>query len=138
MSKMLSVLVAALALSQSQAFAQTSRVKCFERKAPQYFVVIALDDAGRILKATPKKQVLSDNHARSPFSYLSADLEESGFESVRTMRAPNGFSIVTFISTADAVSIGVSKDRSRGFYTYQDLGSGNGNSRKDLVCQPSR
>ncbi|MCM2324449.1 MAG: hypothetical protein NDJ90_14420 [Oligoflexia bacterium] len=119
-------------------FAATEKVQCFDPNAPEFFVILSLTPSGKIVPVNSRQYVLSDNKPESPYSYLSQDMDESAIESFKSFVAPNGYSIATFVTTADSTSIGVSKDRSQGFYKYQDYGSGSGNSQAKLACQPAR
>ena len=97
--------------------------------------MVHIDNHRMIVPVNNKQYVLSDKDKKSEFSYLSVPHDESGFESIRPGRARNGYSVLTFISTADSVTIGVSADFKVGFYSYRASGSGNGNSKFDLKCR---
>lgn len=75
---------------------------------------------------------------KSIFGPLAENIDEWGFEYTHSFKAPNGFAIVQAGTTADEISVGISKDLKSGFYRYKDLGSGNGNSQIPLTCKKVR
>jgi hypothetical protein len=87
-------------------------------------------DSKRWAKITPKKD--------SIFFWLGQDREESALEWEKSYRAKNGYSIVEVGTTADAVKVGVNLDEKKGFFKYEDLGSGNGNLELTLKCKEQK
>lgn len=127
---------AMLFISTTSVYAEDVKVvRCFNPSKPKHFVQLVLNSKNKIVPATKNKFVLSDESKSSDFSYLSMDLEAAGFEAIRTVMGRNGYSIITFITTADAVKIGVDATLTRGFYEYKDIGSGNGDKNYSLTCQ---
>lgn len=72
--------------------------------------------------------------AKSNFGLFSEDINESSIESVKFGKYRNGYKFAAIITTADALTLGISPDYKRGFLKYEDLGSGNGNEAFELKC----
>jgi hypothetical protein len=91
-------------------------------------------DGGKIVPWSGKKWALvTPGKGKSVFFWLGQDRETSGIEWERSGKAKNGYSLVTVGTTADSVTLGVSLKDNKGFFKYQDLGSGNGNSQYVLT-----
>lgn len=116
---------------------EKSLFKCALAGSP-YDLVAAVDEQGRIVPMNNTYYIWSNKDKSSPFYVFSFNYKNYPFESIKTFKAPNGFSVVQMVTTADAVLFGISADRTVGFYQYQDLGSGNGNSKLTLKCSPLR
>jgi hypothetical protein len=94
---------------------------------------VKLNASGKIVPWDRSKWALvTPGKGKSIFDYLGQRGEESGFEWERQGRGKNGYSFIRLGTTADEVTFGVSLKDGKGFFNYQDLGSGNGNSRLTL------
>ncbi len=131
MKYLLSLMVVLGAISAS-AGGSTATVRCHAPKYPNQFVVLKMIN-GMLTQWDATHVARPD--ANSIFLLLAEDTEEGVLESVRFGKAKNGYAMVTVVTTADALTLGVSPSLENGFYNYQDLGSGNGNKRLDLICE---
>lgn len=133
---MKSVLMAfATAFLPCAAFAQpTIVVECGVRIASKvHTALIRLNSRGEVVPYSKSK--LLGAPLKSIFGFMGDNPNESAMEYVNTFRAPNGYSVVQGGTTADEITVGVSPDLSKGFYSYRDIGSGNGNMRYYLACR---
>src|SRR5688500_9399299 len=90
---------------------------------------VKLDRRGAIVPwSATKWALITPGKGRSLFYWLGENREEGGLEWQRSGKARNGYGIVTVGTTADSVTMGVSLKDGKGFFSYRDLGSGNGNS----------
>ena len=69
------------------------------------------------------------------FSWMAMDPTRAGAEYYDTFKAPNGYSIVKMGTSANEMKIGVSADRTKGFYEYTDHGSSANNAQIVLTCK---
>ncbi len=113
--------------------AAPSLVRCHKNGQVKEYMILTLNERQKIVQANKKQYIVTS--PKSEFSVLSMDLEEVAWESIHSFKASNGYSLVRFISTADAITVGISGDLQKGFYKYEDLGSGNGHSEYSLVCK---
>jgi hypothetical protein len=100
---------------------------------------VKLDPRGKIVPWSDKKWAsITPGKGKSLFFWLGENRETSGIEWERSGKAKNGYSLVTVGTTADSVTMGVSLRDMKGFFKYQDLGSGNGNSQHLLKVRESK
>ena len=100
---------------------------------------VKLDARGKIVPWSDRKWAsITPGKGKSIFFWLGQNRETSGIEWERSGKAKNGYSLVTVGTTADSVTMGVSLKDMKGFFKYQDLGSGNGNSRYVLTVRESK
>ncbi|OFZ28316.1 MAG: hypothetical protein A2622_04230 [Bdellovibrionales bacterium RIFCSPHIGHO2_01_FULL_40_29] len=142
MKKILSLLTAksisvilglSLISSISSARLNTVEVDCWTQIQNEMHVVsLRLNTQGKIVYWAKNQIAKADS--KSIFGPLAENVEEWGFEYIRSFIAPNGYSIIKAGTTADEISVGVSKNLTNGFYNYVDLGSGNGHSKTPLTC----
>ncbi len=95
------------------------------------WIKLRLNSRGKIVTWSERK--LASAKTNSIFAMLN-ESEDAGFEWVNFIMARNGFSIIEAGTTADSFMVGVSRDRTKGFFRYRDLGSGNGHSSHELTC----
>ena len=92
----------------------------------------------RVDRATRKiVQWSADKMADSKTKYMSGlaqNLEESGYESVSSIRTRKGVAILEMLTTGDSFKLAISADLKRGSFAYRDLGSGAGNHSFGLKC----
>jgi hypothetical protein len=93
-------------------------------------ISVRLDAAGKITNWSKNK--MANAKKDSYFEIFSENYEN--FEFMNSYIAKNKFKILELGTSADAFMIGISSDLKLGFYSYRDLGSGNGNSRLTLQC----
>jgi hypothetical protein len=100
---------------------------------------VKLDARGKIVPWSDTKwAAVTPGKGKSLFFWLGQNRETSGIEWERSGKAKNGYSLVTVGTTADSVTMGVSLKAMKGFFKYQDLGSGNGNSQYVLTVKESK
>lgn len=124
-----------LAFSQLAGAATPIIVKCHEVNNQSQFIVLHMNSRHKIIPVGKNRYIDSDKNKDSDFKYLNQPLNKTVFESIYPGWARNGFSLLTFVTTADSYTVGVSPDLTKGFLAYRDLGSGNGNSSRALVCK---
>jgi hypothetical protein len=95
------------------------------------WIKLRINSRGKIVTWSERK--LASAKPNSIFAILN-ESEEDSFEWVNFIVARNGFSILEAGTTADSFMVGVSRDRTKGFFRYRDLGSGNGHSSHELTC----
>ena len=133
MTKIISLIVLMFSF---QVMAQGStKVQCAQQNDHSFFITITVNQENKIIKASNNKLLEADHNSNSPYALLAMDLSVAPFESMNTFSASNGFSILRVVTTAEVISVGISPDLQRGFFAYQDIGSGNGNSSANLVCR---
>jgi len=67
------------------------------------------------------------------------DEGDSPFEWEKSFKVRTGYSILELGTTADAFKVGVNFEKSRGFFTYRDLGSGAGSlGPLAMTCKQSQ
>ncbi len=118
-------------LFSSMAFANHTIVKCWPSGKTSQYIQLKVTMKGFITRWSEEKFAESDGN--SFLSYFSES--EEFFEGIRYSKAKNGYALITGFSTADAVTVGVSPDFTKGFYKYEDHGSGNGDSTVTLKCK---
>lgn len=100
---------------------------------------VRLDARGKIVPwSATKWAAVTPGKGNSLFYWLGQNRETSGIEWERSGKAKNGYSLVTVGTTADSVTMGISLAAKKGFFKYQDLGSGNGNSQYQLTVKESK
>ncbi len=110
----------------------TTVVKCSVTiNGSNEWIKLRLNSRGKIITWSERK--LAWAKPDSIFAMLN-ESEEAGFEWVNFIMARNGFSIIEAGTTADSFTVGVSRDRTKGFFRYRDLGSGAGHSSHELTC----
>jgi hypothetical protein len=121
-------------LISAQAAESLEVVECSTRiGGKKHAVELTIGTDGKIQMWTEER--IAKANKSSIFSLLSENFDESGIEYLHFIMGRNGFAMVRAGTTADEITVGVSRDRSRGFYQYRDLGSGNGNSQLELSCK---
>ncbi len=124
----ISVLIINVALANQVKVVECSAIV----KEKKETVSLKVDELGNIVFWSQNQ--IAEANPKSIFGALSENFEFFGYEYLRTLVAPNGFSIIEGATTADAFKLGVSKNLTRGFYSYFDLGSGNGDKHLVLSC----
>lgn len=66
---------------------------------------------------------------------FSEDIEEYGYEWIKSFRASNGAAILELGTTADSFKLVISSDRKTATLQYADFGSGAGDHRFNLSCK---
>lgn len=132
-SSLFSIIVLS-SLCLAQAAQADTIVTCTDPKSPKDVVQVRLDRNNRIIRWDNSRWVNSKSRA---FGNLARPFSEGNepWEGESTFKAANGFSIVRAVTTADVEMLGVNPTTLKGFYGYQDIGSGNGNSKTELVCR---
>ncbi len=128
------LLTLSLSLVSLSSFAQnTIEVNCWTQiQNKKQVISLRLDNQGKLVYWA--KNQIAKTDKKSIFGILAENVNKFGFEFINSIQAPNGYSIIQAGTTADAISIGVSKDLTKGFYSYRDHGSGNGNQNIVLAC----
>ncbi|MGE0634490.1 MAG: hypothetical protein AB7O96_18890 [Pseudobdellovibrionaceae bacterium] len=121
-----------IALFSASSFASTLVVCSATVKGKEQTAIFKIEKNGKF--GYMGKNIYAKAKEDSIFYWLTQDTEESGAEWEKNFRAPNGYSVVEVGTTADSVTVGISKDFTKGFYKYRDLGSGNGNSELTMEC----
>ncbi len=128
------VIISTLLISS---FSFASEVMCWVPGAHQ--------DQEKVVLRMEKGEIVKwdDNHvarpdAKSLFGLFSDPIDAGPIEGIRFSKGKNGYAMVKVITTADALTVGISADLTKGFHFYQDLGSGNGNERLVLDCKKLR
>lgn len=137
------LLASSLLLGAHAGFAQKPAAKAKPRTAVASVQIdgvthsaeVKLDAKGRILPNGVKWASITPGKGKSIFYWLGEHRQNSGIEFEKTAIAKNGYSLVTVGTTADAVTMGISLKDGKGFFKYQDLGSGNGNSQHVLTVK---
>jgi hypothetical protein len=96
-------------------------------------ISLKLDDKNKIIQWSRNK--LANTPAGSIFENFSYNLADEPYDYMNSFMGRNGYSIIEIGSTADAEQIGVHLGLKKGFYSYRDHGSGNGNFNIVLVCK---
>lgn len=126
---------AILFLLAAPAMAATTTVKCsgkYENKTET--IEVKLDSRGKWVKWDSARWAKTSKN--SLFSYFgSKDMEGEGVEWNKVFLARNGFAIMNLGTTADSFTIGISLKAMKGFFKYDDIGSGAGNFGFPLDCK---
>jgi hypothetical protein len=112
-----------------------NQVKCFENGKPQNFVVVAMDEIGRIQQAGATEYVLVDQDPQSTFAVIGGNFMDGRFQAIVGSDTPDHDSVATFLAGDEVIRIGVSQDRKAGYLARQNVKKGGDIVRLPLICQ---
>jgi hypothetical protein len=126
----------ALILALFSMTAHAEVIQCTQADKPQNYVEMMTDGTDRIIQATENRFVVSDKNADSIFAAISGNITGSGYEIIKTALTFDNYSMVSFITATDVMTVGFSEDdKSKGFYSYVNTETGDGNVRLPLACK---
>jgi len=131
------MIVYAVFLLSSVSFAGGNKtITCsLETKEKAESVTLRVNSAGKIVQWDKRRWGKPSKDANW-LNVFGENIEEYGFEWEKSFVAPNGYSILELGTTADSFKVGVKLSAGKGFFTYEDHGSGVGDyGPVELSCK---